>query len=50
MTLTATAKDVRESGRVSFLALPWLAAAVVLTGGVVALVGLRVRRRRALGT
>ncbi|GGU07978.1 MULTISPECIES: WxL protein peptidoglycan domain-containing protein [Streptomyces] len=50
VTLTATAKDVRESGRVSFLALPWLAAAVVLTGGVVALVGLRVRRRRALGT
>jgi hypothetical protein len=50
VTLTATAKDVRESGRASFLALPWLAAAVVLTGGVVALIGLRVRRRRALGT
>ncbi|MFD7326494.1 WxL protein peptidoglycan domain-containing protein [Streptomyces sp. NPDC059875] len=46
VTLTATAKDVRESGRASFLALPWLAAAAVLAGGAVALIGLRVRRRR----
>ncbi|WP_137989387.1 WxL protein peptidoglycan domain-containing protein [Streptomyces vilmorinianum] len=50
VTLTATAKDVRESGRASFLALPWLAAAAVLGGGAAALVGLWVRRRRALST
>ncbi|MFD9032164.1 WxL protein peptidoglycan domain-containing protein [Streptomyces sp. NPDC059567] len=49
VTLTATAKHVRESGRASFLALPWLAAAAVIAGGVAALIGLRVRRRRAPG-
>ncbi|MFD3942458.1 WxL protein peptidoglycan domain-containing protein [Streptomyces sp. NPDC058579] len=47
VTLTATAKDVRESGRASFLALPWLAAGVVLVGGVVALIALRARRVQA---
>ncbi|MEU9699833.1 DUF916 domain-containing protein [Streptomyces sp. NPDC047981] len=47
VTLTATAKDVRESGRASFLALPWLAAGVVLVGGAVALIALRVRRVQA---
>ncbi|MGW7430368.1 WxL protein peptidoglycan domain-containing protein [Streptomyces sp. NPDC054861] len=47
VTLTATAKDVRESARVSFLALPWLAAATVLTGGAAALWALWLRRRRA---
>ncbi|MFF9017516.1 WxL protein peptidoglycan domain-containing protein [Streptomyces sp. NPDC014870] len=46
VTLTATAKDVRESGRASFLALPWLAAGVVLVGGGVALIALRARRVR----
>ncbi|MEV8588627.1 DUF916 domain-containing protein [Streptomyces sp. NPDC051180] len=49
VTLTATAKDVRETGRVSFLALPWLAAAVLATGGAAGMFGLRIRRRRALG-
>ncbi|MEU4268286.1 DUF916 domain-containing protein [Streptomyces sp. NPDC026092] len=48
VTLTATAKDVRESGRASFLALPWLAAGVVLAGGGVALIALRVRRVQAV--
>ncbi|MGW2020472.1 WxL protein peptidoglycan domain-containing protein [Streptomyces sp. NPDC001927] len=48
VTLTATAKDVRESGRASFLALPWLAAGVVLVGGGVALIALRVRRFQAV--
>ncbi|AJF65121.1 WxL protein peptidoglycan domain-containing protein [Streptomyces vietnamensis] len=47
VTLTATAKDVQESGTVSFLALPWLAAAVLVTGGAAGLYGLRIRRRRA---
>ncbi|MBT2439307.1 DUF916 domain-containing protein [Streptomyces sp. ISL-36] len=50
VTLTATARDVRESARVSFVALPWPAAAAVLAGAAVALVGLRVRRRRDLST
>ncbi|WP_225805397.1 WxL protein peptidoglycan domain-containing protein [Streptomyces sp. NK15101] len=50
VTLTATAKDVRESGTVSFLALPWLAAAVLVVGGAAGLHGLRIRRRRALST
>ncbi|MER8043073.1 DUF916 domain-containing protein [Streptomyces sp. NPDC094032] len=50
LTLTATAKDVRESGRVSFLALPWLPLAVLVAGGAAGLVGLRIRRRRALST
>ncbi|MEU0401714.1 DUF916 domain-containing protein [Streptomyces sp. NPDC006197] len=48
VTLTATAKDVRETGTVSFLALPWLAAAVLVVGGAAGLHGLRIRRRRAL--
>ncbi|WP_026058218.1 WxL protein peptidoglycan domain-containing protein [Streptomyces sp. SS] len=48
ITLTATAKDVKETGAVSFLALPWLAAAVLLTGAAAGLLGLRIRRRRAL--
>ncbi|MDT9690699.1 DUF916 domain-containing protein [Streptomyces sp. P9(2023)] len=47
VTLTATAKDVRESGGASFLALPWVAAAAVLAGGAAALIGLRVRRVQA---
>ncbi|MEU8518206.1 DUF916 domain-containing protein [Streptomyces sp. NBC_01216] len=47
VTLTATAENVRESGRVSFLALPWSAVAVVVLGAVTGLAGLRVRRRRA---
>ncbi|MEU9998435.1 DUF916 domain-containing protein [Streptomyces sp. NPDC050848] len=47
VTLTATAKDVRESGRASFLALPWPAAGVVLVGGAVALIALRVRQLQA---
>ncbi|MGW8361496.1 WxL protein peptidoglycan domain-containing protein [Streptomyces wedmorensis] len=48
VTLTATAKDVKETGEVSFLALPWLAAAVLVTGAAAGLLGLRIRRRRAL--
>ncbi|KOG17861.1 MULTISPECIES: WxL protein peptidoglycan domain-containing protein [Streptomyces] len=48
ITLTATAKDVKETGAVSFLALPWLAAAVLVTGAAAGLLGLRIRRRRAL--
>ncbi|MFI8290019.1 WxL protein peptidoglycan domain-containing protein [Streptomyces sp. NPDC085614] len=47
VTLTATAPGVRESGRVSFLALPWAAAGLVLLGAAAGLTGLRVRRRRA---
>ncbi|MEV7276230.1 DUF916 domain-containing protein [Streptomyces sp. NPDC093111] len=50
LTLTATAKDVRESGRVSFLALPWLPLAVLVAGAAAGLFGLRIRRRRALST
>ncbi|MFJ9581039.1 WxL protein peptidoglycan domain-containing protein [Streptomyces sp. NPDC101191] len=50
VTLTATAKDVRETGRVSFLALPWLPVAVLAVGGLAGLAGLRIRRRRALST
>ncbi|MFH9722058.1 WxL protein peptidoglycan domain-containing protein [Streptomyces sp. NPDC017254] len=50
VTLTATAKDVRESGRVSFLALPWIAAATVVAGGAAGLFGLRIRRYRAART
>ncbi|HEY9373457.1 DUF916 domain-containing protein [Streptomyces sp.] len=33
VTLTATAKDVRESAHASFLALPWLVGVVLLTTG-----------------
>ena len=47
VTLTATATGVRESGRVSFLALPWAAAGLVVLGAAAGLTGLRVRRRRA---
>ncbi|NML49175.1 DUF916 domain-containing protein [Streptomyces sp. R302] len=47
VTLTATAKDVRESAGVPFLAVPWLAAAVLALGAAGGLVGWRIRRRRA---
>ncbi|QES06024.1 DUF916 domain-containing protein [Streptomyces venezuelae] len=47
VTLTATAKDVKESGTASFLAFPWLAAATVLVGAVAGFLGLRIRRHRA---
>ncbi|MEU5216055.1 DUF916 domain-containing protein [Streptomyces sp. NPDC020807] len=47
VTLTATAKDVRETAEVSFLAVPWLAATVLLAGGAGGVVALRARRRRA---
>ncbi|WP_370412716.1 WxL protein peptidoglycan domain-containing protein [Streptomyces fradiae] len=50
ITLTATAKDVRESGRVGFLALPWLPLAALVCGGTAGVVALRIRRHRALGT
>ncbi|WP_435970109.1 WxL protein peptidoglycan domain-containing protein [Streptomyces sp. Qhu_M48] len=50
ITLTATAKDVRETGTVSFLALPWLAAATLLVGGAAGLFGLRIRRYRTART
>ncbi|MFJ7070853.1 WxL protein peptidoglycan domain-containing protein [Streptomyces sp. NPDC101115] len=50
VTLTATAEDVRESGRVSFLALPWLPLAALLTGAAGGVLALRMRRRRALST
>ncbi|MFE0644592.1 WxL protein peptidoglycan domain-containing protein [Streptomyces sp. NPDC058877] len=48
VTLTATAKGVRETGTVSFLALPWFAAAVLLVGAATGFLGLWMRRRRAL--
>ncbi|GGR30846.1 DUF916 domain-containing protein [Streptomyces roseolus] len=47
VTLTATAKDVRESAAVSFLAMPWLAAAALAAGAAGGLAGWRIRRRRA---
>ncbi|MEU3608500.1 DUF916 domain-containing protein [Streptomyces sp. NPDC035033] len=47
VTLTATAKDVRESATVSFLALPWLLAAVLLLAAAGGLAARRIRRRRA---
>ncbi|MFD7228153.1 WxL protein peptidoglycan domain-containing protein [Streptomyces sp. NPDC059881] len=50
VTLTASARDVRESGAVSFFALPWLVAIVLLTGGAGAFVWLRLRARTARGT
>ncbi|MER5306498.1 DUF916 domain-containing protein [Streptomyces sp. NPDC002773] len=50
ITLTATAKDVRETGAVSFLALPWLAAATLLAGAAAGLFGLWIRRRRTART
>nr|WP_229860446.1 DUF916 domain-containing protein [Streptomyces litmocidini] len=49
VTLTVTAKDVEETATVSFLALPWFAAAVLVVGGAAGFCGLRIRRRRALG-
>ncbi|MPY60645.1 WxL protein peptidoglycan domain-containing protein [Streptomyces spongiae] len=49
VTLTASAEDARESASVSFFALPWLVAAVLGVGLVVAVVVFRVRRRRASG-
>ncbi|MFC8508345.1 WxL protein peptidoglycan domain-containing protein [Streptomyces sp. NPDC057411] len=50
LTLTATAKDVRETGAVSFLALPWLPLTVLVAGGTAGLLGLWIRRRRTLST
>ncbi|MFE7772784.1 WxL protein peptidoglycan domain-containing protein [Streptomyces sp. NPDC057445] len=50
VTLTASARDVRESAAVSFLALPWLAAAVLASGAAGTVVWLRTRQRRARGT
>ncbi|MFJ8659004.1 WxL protein peptidoglycan domain-containing protein [Streptomyces sp. NPDC093795] len=50
ITLTATAEDVRETGAVSFLALPWFAAAILLAGGAAGLSGLWIRRRRTART
>ncbi|MHA4777625.1 WxL protein peptidoglycan domain-containing protein [Streptomyces sp. MSC1_001] len=50
ITLTATAEDVRETGSVSFLALPWLAATALLAGGAAGVLGLRIRRRRTTRT
>ncbi|MFD5764941.1 DUF916 domain-containing protein [Streptomyces sp. NPDC127049] len=47
VTLVATAQDVRESAGVSFLALPWLVAALLALGGAGGLAGWRIRRRRA---
>ncbi|WMX47157.1 DUF916 domain-containing protein [Streptomyces roseicoloratus] len=49
VTLTATAEGVRESARVSFLALPWLPLAVLVTGAAGGVLALRLRRRRAGG-
>ncbi|MFI9004775.1 WxL protein peptidoglycan domain-containing protein [Streptomyces sp. NPDC053541] len=47
VTLTATAEDVRASGRAGFLALPWLPLAVLLTGTAGGALALRLRRRRS---
>ncbi|MFF2776587.1 WxL protein peptidoglycan domain-containing protein [Streptomyces sp. NPDC058052] len=47
VTLVATAADVRESAGVSFLAVPWLVASMLLLGGAGGLTGWRIRRRRA---
>ncbi|GAA3882980.1 hypothetical protein GCM10023084_39830 [Streptomyces lacrimifluminis] len=46
ITLTASAKDTRESASVSFFALPWLMAVVLVVFGAVGTV-LAVRARRA---
>ncbi|MFE6228092.1 WxL protein peptidoglycan domain-containing protein [Streptomyces sp. NPDC057854] len=46
LTLVATAKDVRASAGVGFLALPWLLAAVLFLGAAGGLAGWRIRRRR----
>ncbi|MFC9700488.1 WxL protein peptidoglycan domain-containing protein [Streptomyces sp. NPDC056943] len=48
VTLTASAKGVKETGSVSFMALPWLAAGILLIAAVTGFLGLRMRRRRAL--
>ncbi|MFF4830373.1 WxL protein peptidoglycan domain-containing protein [Streptomyces sp. NPDC001315] len=52
VTLTASARDTRESASASFLALPWLVVAVVFAAGVVGGVLLvrarRVRARRSV--
>ncbi|MFG2328555.1 DUF916 domain-containing protein [Streptomyces sp. NPDC048604] len=47
VTLTATAKDVRESAHAGFLALPWLVGVVLLTLGTGVGAGVLLRRRRA---
>ncbi|WP_282695127.1 DUF916 domain-containing protein [Streptomyces sp. CC208A] len=47
VTLTATAEGVRESAAVSFLALPWQAAGVLLLAAAGGLAGWRIRGRRA---
>ena len=50
VTLTASAQDTRESASASFLALPWVAVAVLLTALVVgAVFVVRARRGRAVG-
>ncbi|MBO1336949.1 DUF916 domain-containing protein [Streptomyces sp. VRA16 Mangrove soil] len=50
VTVTASAQRTRESGRVGFVAVPWVVLAVVFVGGVgvgvVARVRVRARRRR----
>ncbi|MFB7589878.1 WxL protein peptidoglycan domain-containing protein [Streptomyces sp. NPDC056169] len=48
VTLTASAKGVKETGTVSFLALPWLAGGILLVAAVTGFLGLRMHRRRAL--
>ncbi|MFD7442221.1 WxL protein peptidoglycan domain-containing protein [Streptomyces sp. NPDC059909] len=50
VTLTASARDVRESAAVSFFALPWLVAAVLLAAASGAGLWLRTRLRRARDT
>lgn len=46
ITLTATARDVRESGSTSFWALPWLVAALLLAAVSAGVGAVIVRRRR----
>ncbi|WP_407077550.1 WxL protein peptidoglycan domain-containing protein [Streptomyces sp. SCSIO 30461] len=48
--LTATAREVRESASVSFLALPWLVAGVPAVAGAGAVVWLRIRQARGRRT
>ncbi|UUN26836.1 DUF916 domain-containing protein [Streptomyces sp. FIT100] len=50
VTVTARARDVRESAAASFFVVPWLVAAVLLAAGTGAAVWLRVRLRRVRGT
>ncbi|MFC5804348.1 WxL protein peptidoglycan domain-containing protein [Streptomyces formicae] len=50
ITVTARARDVRESAAGSFFVVPWLVAAVLLAAGAGAAVWLRVRHRRVRGT